>query len=127
MTGPDRLNDVLSSSPHRPLDQRGRIEVYRGQRFDLIGERPHVTKDGRSITLLTWRSPCLDCGKPFEMTTVAHAPTFKPNARRCTTHRSSRRPAWRDRVAETDPVVAARPLPDGRPVSPVEVYEDQRK
>lgn len=106
-------------------DEGRRAVTYRGQRYELIGECPHVTRDGRAITLLAWRSHCLDCDEVFETTTAARAPAFKPGARRCAAHRSSRRLAWRDRIGETDPAVAARPLPDGRPVAPVDVYDEQ--
>ncbi len=32
-----------------------------------VGERPHVTRDGRHIVLATWETPCVICGKPFQI------------------------------------------------------------
>ena len=34
-----------------------------------VGARDHLTRDGRSVVLAIWRSMCVICGDPFEVTT----------------------------------------------------------
>ena len=33
-----------------------------------VGERDHVTRDGRAIALAVWETPCVICGEPFQIT-----------------------------------------------------------
>jgi len=58
--------------------------LLNGQPFNLIGEQPHVTKDGRKITLQRWSSRCTTCGAPFIALTI---PGRHPDVRRCEDHR----------------------------------------
>ncbi|QOV95252.1 hypothetical protein [Novosphingobium sp. ES2-1] len=58
------------------------IEVN-GQRFDLIGHEPYLTKDGATTTLMLWQAECATCGEGF---TTTAAPNRWPERRRCDLH-----------------------------------------
>ena len=58
--------------------------LYDRQRYECIGRRNHITKDGRSTTLLVFESDCPGCGNQFELMIGEKAleANFSPN-RRC--------------------------------------------
>jgi hypothetical protein len=58
--------------------------VLDGQPYWRAGTQPHVTRDGRNITLMVWRAFCAACGEPFTFTCTSGS--FKP-VRRCEAHR----------------------------------------
>jgi hypothetical protein len=60
--------------------------VYKGQRYELIGDQPHTRRDATTTTLTVWRSHCPTCGEPFETRTPARAGKFEPG-RRCQRHK----------------------------------------
>lgn len=101
--------------------QIGDVRMHRDQRYALLRVEPYTRKsDGAVVDLLVWSTACWICGAAFECTTGS---SFKPT-RNCPAHRG--RVRWRDRVQETEPAMAAHPLPDGRPIAPVSAYERDR-
>lgn len=115
------LSAVLAASPQRPLGDVGRAQVARGQTYHTIGEEPYTRRDGSQTTVMRWRSECMTCGRPFECVTAISPARFRP-LRNCPAHRHHH--GWKDRVRETDPAAIAPTLPDGRPVPPLDAYED---
>lgn len=59
-----------------------------GQAYWHVGERPHVTQDGRMVTLGIWRTRCADCGVETLVTSTGDR---GPQTRRCEDHRTRRR------------------------------------
>jgi hypothetical protein len=55
---------------------------YRGQVYERDRIEPFVRKDGTASSVAIWRSTCVQCLEPFECTTPAITPRFRP-ARRC--------------------------------------------
>jgi hypothetical protein len=49
------------------------VLMREGQRYELVALRKHVGQDGRSATLLVWRSHCAECAAPFEIATALKA------------------------------------------------------
>lgn len=45
------------------------LEQLRGQRYRLIGMKPHQRQDGTMTELLVWESQCMGCGQDFTVTT----------------------------------------------------------
>lgn len=86
---------------------------YRAQLYERLRMEPFVRKDGRTSLIAIWRSTCAQCREPFECTTPAVMPRFRP-ARRCVTCRQGS--SW-----------AKRPLPlvgNQRPFAPREGAEE---
>jgi len=46
-----------------------------------VGERDHVTRDGRNIVLAVWQSTCVVCGEAFEVATPASIKTVEQGRR----------------------------------------------
>jgi hypothetical protein len=42
-----------------------------------VGERDHVTPDGRAMVLAVWETPCAVCREPFQIVTLPHYVTAK--------------------------------------------------
>jgi hypothetical protein len=118
------LSTILAASPQRPLGDVGRVQIARDQTYQAIGEEPYTRRDGSQTTVIRWRSECMTCGQPFECVTAINPARFRP-LRNCPAHRHHR--SRRDRIRETDPASIAPTLPDGRPVPPLDVYEDRRR
>lgn len=56
----------------------GTVVIHDGRAFTFIGNpHPHVTQDGRTVTLYNWIVGCVVCGKGFTIPMVA-APFGKP-------------------------------------------------
>ena len=70
--------------------------AYRGQTYRVIGSFQRRRRDGTMATILSWASPCAECGEPFTFTTPASSSKFQPN-RRCQKHK---RPGHRVRSTE---------------------------
>jgi hypothetical protein len=49
--------------------------LHGSRQWKRTGERPHVTRDGRTIILVEWTSDCVICGGPFVITAAAGAVT----------------------------------------------------
>lgn len=62
------------------------IKLHNGQWYVEVDRIAHQTRDGRSTTLIKWRSQCADCAGWFTFTAPAFAPKFVPN-RRCQKHK----------------------------------------
>jgi hypothetical protein len=46
----------------------GQTRFYRGQLYKCMDVFPHLTRDGRNVTLLVIHSRCADCYQTFEIT-----------------------------------------------------------
>lgn len=55
----------------------------RGQTYRVVGEKPHVTRDGRVLSLTVLRSCCADCGAEFDFGVLSPQPYL---SRRCKIH-----------------------------------------
>ena len=62
------------------------IRHHRGQRYELLGLVPHVTRNGRTMQLWRWRSRCTTCREAFDFLSPSRAFPRWPN-RRCSRHR----------------------------------------
>lgn len=85
---------------------------YRSQMYERLRIEPFERRDGSASSIAIWRSTCAQCDSPFECTTPAVMPRFRP-ARRCIECR--RRSSW-----------AKRPLPligNQQPFAPREEAE----
>ena len=67
------------------------VREYRGQTYREIGTFKRARRDGSMATIITWASPCAECGEPFTFTTPASSSKFEPN-RRC---QKNKRPGHR--------------------------------
>lgn len=94
---------------------------YRGQMYERLRIEPFERKDGSASSVAIWRSTCAQCEEPFECTSPAIVPRFRP-ARRCEDCRKKCK--WGDRFKKSDPALMG-PLPDGRPIAPLAAYEGE--
>jgi hypothetical protein len=47
--------------------------ILQGERiWRRVGERDHVTRDGRAMVLAVWETPCAVCREPFQIATPPH-------------------------------------------------------
>ena len=53
----------------------------------FVGEREHVTSDGRSITLKVWRGSCVKCGAAYDVASTGGPGTRAFGVVHCKTHR----------------------------------------
>lgn len=60
--------------------------AYRGQSYRMIGTFKRARANGTEALILTWASPCAECGAQFTFTTPAASSKFAPN-RRCPEHK----------------------------------------
>mgnify|MGYP001434182620 FL=1 len=97
--------------------------IYRGQTYQRIRIEPFVRKDGSKTAIAIWSKNCPQCRRPFECTTPAIAPRFRP-PRRCLECRVKCKWGGRFKTGKPAP---ARPLPDGRPITSIDAYEGERK
>jgi hypothetical protein len=77
-----RKTAAKGSNPMGNIERR-----YRGQVYRLIGNRPHICRNGREVQLEVWQSRCAECGAVFTFTRSAEQPDFMPN-RRCAAHKA---------------------------------------
>jgi hypothetical protein len=49
------------------LEIKVRSPLHGDRIWRCIGERGHVTCDGREMVLAVWQTPCVICGEPFEI------------------------------------------------------------
>lgn len=68
--------------------ESGEVETL--QTFMLIRSAAHTTKAGRDSAVMTWRSDCLECGKPFTFTSGCTSGAFY---RRCSQCRRGKQPS----------------------------------
>ena len=61
--------------------------VIKGQVYARGLDSPHVTRDGRTTTLVGLKSRCAECGAPFEFTTTEWAMAKGNLNRRCQKHK----------------------------------------
>lgn len=47
----------------------GTVVMFHGQRYELVGTKPYVRKDGTASTLIVWSTHCARCADPMECTT----------------------------------------------------------
>lgn len=73
---------TIDFSLHKP--EIGDRYIDRGQLYTVTGLSPYVTRDGRNIDLIVWRSLCAECGDEFEAKTPLVA---RSTSRRCMRHR----------------------------------------
>jgi len=96
--------------------------IYRRQRYVRIRIEPYTKRDGTETSMAIWGSTCPQCRQPFECSTPAVTPKFRP-ARRCAECR--RKCKWGDRFrAEAPDGVPL--LPGQRPFAPHESYGRRR-
>jgi hypothetical protein len=69
-----------------PRFTMGMTADWRGQKYELVGVKPHRRRDGRETLVLVWRTGCLTCGASFETATPQR--TLKYPTRRCPLHRN---------------------------------------
>ena len=62
------------------------------RRWTHIGEREHVTSDGRSVTLKVWRGSCVQCGAAYDVASTGGPQTRAFGVVHCKTHRGKRPP-----------------------------------
>lgn len=93
----------------------GRVEVYRGQRYELLRREPHMRRDSTATTISIWSSQCWQCGQPYECTTSSDPARFKPS-RRCEPCRATGHFRPSDRFVDTSTM---------RPFAPVGVYDER--
>jgi hypothetical protein len=61
--------------------------IFDGQRYEMVGERPYIRRDGRETLVIVWRSHCAQCGAEFTISTPnSSRAKFMPN-RRCQKHK----------------------------------------
>ncbi len=68
---------------------RGALYIRDGQYYEVLGVDPYWNKRGQSTYIITWKSHCADCGKPFEVTTGLRAKWIN---RRCGKHKARGKP-----------------------------------
>jgi hypothetical protein len=61
----------------------GQTRLYRGQLYKCVDAFPHVTRDGRNVTLLVIHSRCADCYQRFEIRETRHNFQRRSLLRRC--------------------------------------------
>jgi hypothetical protein len=54
------MNEILTT----------RSRKWGERKWRFVGERDHVTYDGRGVTLKVWRGACVKCGQPYEVATA---------------------------------------------------------
>jgi hypothetical protein len=68
-----------------------------------VGERDHVTRDGRQIVWAVWRSQCVVCGSPFDVSAPKRADALEKcksfETVTCTAHRMTASEAGKIRFA----------------------------
>lgn len=88
---------------------------YRGQLYQRLRIEPFIRKDGTESSIAIWGSTCAQCFEPFECTTPAVMPRFRP-ARRCADCRTSCN--WSKRSKPAEPLIGMQ-----RPFAPREDAE----
>ena len=68
----------------------GYVINWRGQRYQLTGQRARFTKEAVFTRLLVWRADCAKCGEPFTYE-VSIGREFGPPLRRCPVCRRGKR------------------------------------
>lgn len=88
VTRPRRLttSPIGGRTMAAPRYHIGSFVDSKGQRYEMLGLKTHVRKDGVPIYLVRWRSHCAECNKPFEFTFTINEWKY-PN-RRCQTHKN---------------------------------------
>lgn len=67
----------------------GTVVMLAGQKYEMVNVDPYVTASGRRTSVLTWRTSCPTCAKPFDVTTGLVAKAIN---RRCPEHRAALKP-----------------------------------
>lgn len=70
----------------------GKRITIKGQRYELIGSRPHQRQDGKLSVVLTWQSHCPDCEEVFITTSGLSVGYLN---RRCPHHHNAGTPVTR--------------------------------
>ena len=61
--------------------------TIKGQIYERGLDRPHVTRDGRTVMLAGLKSRCATCGAPFECLALEHNLARGEVSRRCRIHK----------------------------------------
>ena len=62
--------------------------VKHGERkWRFVGERDHVTYDGRGVTLKVWRGACVKCGAEYDVASTGDSGTRAFGVVHCKMHR----------------------------------------
>lgn len=70
----------------------GSVMMDGTQAFEVVQVEPYTRKDGAASRLIVWRTTCLNCAEPFEVTTGMKTSGMN---RRCPMHRNPGRRAHR--------------------------------
>ncbi len=87
------MTDNIKSCPPESITVQSSIHGKRTWR--RIGERDHVTRDGRRVVLAVWETPCVVCGEAFTIATLTRVTSAEKNPSflmiTCPNHRMTRR------------------------------------
>ena len=85
------MNDEILTTRSRKWGER---------KWKHVGEREHVTNDGRSVTLKVWRGSCVKCGAQYDVASTGGLESRAFGVVHCRAHRGKApRHASRPRLA----------------------------